>query len=80
MVDCYLEFVEQLPQSYREVYALAELADLPNEEIARHLSITLATVKIRLHRARTRLYEELRNHCHCYRSERGELLGAPKVS
>jgi RNA polymerase sigma-70 factor, ECF subfamily len=78
MVDCYLDFVEQLPQSYREVYALSELADLSGEEIARHLSITLATVKIRLHRARTRLYEDVRSRCHCYLNERGELMGTLK--
>lgn len=80
MVACYLDYVRQLPPSYYEVYVLAELEQLANEEIARRLSLSLGTVKIRLHRARTQLYEELRRNCRCYHDERGDLMGAPKGS
>jgi len=78
MVDCYLDYVRQLPTGYREVYVLAEFEDLSNEEIARRLSLSLGTVKIRLHRARGRLFAELRRNCACYVNEQGELMGAPK--
>lgn len=74
MVACYLEYVRQLPPSYYEVYALAELEALSAGEIASRLSISVATVKIRLHRARTKLHNQLRAHCHCYYNERGELM------
>lgn len=36
---------------------------------------TTISLKMRLHRARTRLYDELRTHCRCYYNERGELMG-----
>ena len=48
------------------------------QEIARRLGLSLATVKIRLHRARARLYDELRRNCRCYVNERGELMGEPR--
>ena len=60
------------------MYVLGEFEDLSNEEIARRLSLSLGTVKIRLHRARTRLNDELRRNCRCYYNERGGLMGEPK--
>lgn len=78
MVGCYLEYVKQLPRDYYEVYVLSELEDLSNAEIARRLALPLSTVKIRLHRARARLYDALRRDCQSYYNERGELMGEPK--
>ncbi|MFI5168375.1 MAG: RNA polymerase sigma factor [Thermoanaerobaculales bacterium] len=78
MVACYLDYVEALPANYYDVYVLAELEELTNEEIAQRLELTLGTVKIRLHRARTRLFDQLRRDCQCFYSERGELMGRPK--
>ncbi|MDM7915874.1 MAG: RNA polymerase sigma factor [Candidatus Eisenbacteria bacterium] len=77
MVACYLDYVRRLPRRYYVVYALSELEDLSNQEIADRLSLSLGTVKIRLHRARALLYGELRRNCRCYRDERGELMGEP---
>lgn len=78
MVACYLDYVRQLPANYYEVYVLSEFEHLPNEDIARRLSVSLGAVKIRLHRARTQLNEGLRRNCRCYYNERGELMGEPK--
>lgn len=78
MVECYLDYVRQLPRSYYVVYVLSEFEHLANDEIARRLGVSLATVKIRLHRARARLYDELRRNCRCYVNERGELMGEPR--
>jgi RNA polymerase sigma-70 factor (ECF subfamily) len=78
MVTCYLDYVKQLPPSYYEVYVLSEFEQLSNDEIARRLSLSLGTVKIRLHRARIKLLEELRRNCQCYHNARGELMGEPK--
>jgi len=78
MVACYLGYVEKLPPTYYEVYVLSEFEDLSSEDIARRLSLSLATVKIRLHRARARLHDELRRNCQCYRNQRGELMGEPR--
>ena len=78
MVACYLDYVRQPPPSYYAVYSLSEFEHLSNEEIARRLSLSLGTVKIRLHRGRAKLYEELRRNCQCYQNGRGGLMGEPK--
>ena len=78
MIACYLDYVKQLPRDYYVVYALSEFEDLTNDEIARRLSLSLGTVKIRLHRARAKLFEQLRSNCRCYHNARGELMGEPK--
>jgi RNA polymerase sigma-70 factor (ECF subfamily) len=78
MVACYLDYVNRLPRSYYVVYVLSEFEHLSDEQIARRLSVSLGTAKIRLHRARAKLYDELRRNCQCYHNERGELMGEPK--
>jgi RNA polymerase sigma-70 factor, ECF subfamily len=78
MIACYLDYVKELPPAYYEVYVLGEFEGLSNDEIAGRLSLSLGTVKIRLHRARARLADALRQNCHCYYSRRGELMGGPK--
>jgi RNA polymerase sigma-70 factor (ECF subfamily) len=70
---CIRSLVDNLPQHYRAVIVLSELEGFRNDEIANILGISLGTVKIRLHRARTRLKKELENHCKFYRDERNEL-------
>ncbi len=65
------------PGSYYLAYVLSEFEDLSNQEIADRLSLSLGTVKIRLHRARALLHGELRRNCRCYWNERGELMGEP---
>jgi len=80
MVACYLDYVNQLPRNSFEVYVLSEIEGLSNDEIARRLSLSLGTVKIRLHRARAQINEKLRCNCRPYYNERGELMGEPKKS
>ena len=43
--------VNQLPPSAREVFVLRDMEELPGEEVARRLGISLASMKSRLHRA-----------------------------
>ncbi|HYL86412.1 MAG TPA: sigma-70 family RNA polymerase sigma factor [Candidatus Angelobacter sp.] len=51
--------VAELPDSYRQVFALRDLEELSIEETAQALGITGGTVKIRLHRARLMLQKRL---------------------
>ncbi len=62
-LDCYCDFLEQLPESYRLVTALNQLGDFTAREIADLLGLSLDVVKIRLHRGRARLLELLKAHC-----------------
>jgi len=53
---------------------------MTNAEIASALGATEGTVKIRLHRARARLREDLGTRCTLYRDERDELGCEPKTA
>ncbi len=70
MSSCVWEYLEGLPDSYRAVILLHDLQGLSNPEIAQLLEISLATAKIRLHRARNRLREALGQGCSFSRDER----------
>jgi RNA polymerase sigma-70 factor (ECF subfamily) len=54
--------MNKLPESYRDVYVLADVEGLPNQEIAELLGLSLAAVKSRLHRARLQMRELLAPH------------------
>jgi RNA polymerase sigma-70 factor (ECF subfamily) len=73
MNDCIKGIVDGLPENYRTVLILSDLEELTNSEISEVLDISLETVKIRLHRSRTRLKKELAHHCSFYRDDRNEL-------
>jgi RNA polymerase sigma-70 factor, ECF subfamily len=73
MNGCLREFIEQLPAHERTVLLLSDIEGLSNDEIAVATGVTLATVKIRLHRGRARLRERLRSGCTVQRDERNEV-------
>ena len=69
MSDCINEFIDSLPADYRTVIVLGDLEGFANREIAEILDISLDNVKIRLHRARTKLKEALQKGCEFYYTE-----------
>ena len=73
MKACIRNVINKLPEDYRTVIVLGEMEELNNHEIAEILQVSLDTVKIRLHRARTKLKKELENLCCFYRDERNVL-------
>ena len=73
MSDCVREYVDRLPSDHRAVLILSELEGFNNKEIADILQLTLDNVKVRLHRARARLKEELDDGCEFYHNDEGTL-------
>ena len=73
MSECVREYIDRLPPDYRTVLILSELEGFKNKEIAEILQISLDNVKVRLHRARTSLKQELDNGCTFYHNEEGTL-------
>ena len=71
MSACVREYVDRLPPDHRTVLVLSELEGFKNKEIADILMITLENVKVRLHRARARLKQELDDGCDFYHTEEG---------
>ncbi len=62
-LDCLCGVIETLPENYRTVILLDQVEDFTAKEIADILGLDLNVVKIRLHRGRLRLFQELRKHC-----------------
>jgi RNA polymerase sigma-70 factor (ECF subfamily) len=73
MSDCINEYIDALPPDYRTVLVLSDLEGLANKEIAEILGISTGNVKIRLHRARTRLKKALEVGCDFYYNEENTL-------
>lgn len=63
MSACVQSFIQRLSPNYRAVLVLHDLQGLKNREIAEVLDCSLSTVKIRLHRARSKLRESLNAGC-----------------
>src|SRR5690606_37372907 len=51
--------VDQLPEKYKIIFVLHQIEGLSNSEIAACLALTDSNVKVRLHRAKALLKEEL---------------------
>lgn len=59
---------------------LSELLGFKNREIAYILEVSLDTVKIRLHRAKTGLKKKLEASCNFYQNENNNLACDQKVA
>ena len=75
---CVQGCLDYLPDSYRAVILLYEAHSLTAAEIADLLGVTVATVKIRLHRARRRLQKVMECGCAVSNDRRGLPVCQPK--
>jgi len=78
MSACVQRFLDALPDEYRSAIMLTELEGLTGPEISDLLGVPLTTVKMRLHRARRMLQEELEAGCSFGCDERGVVVCEPK--
>ena len=62
MREALVREVEALPPTLRDVFMMQAIEGLPTEEVCRRLGITEANCWVRLHRARKRLSERMREH------------------
>jgi len=63
MNRCIKEFIHRLPQNYATVLLLSDLEGHKLKDISEILEVTLSTAKVRLHRARARLKDEMAVGC-----------------
>ena len=61
--ECFCSFVDQLPENYRLILLLNQIEEFTVKEIAEILGLNLNVVKIRLHRGREKLLQELKRRC-----------------
>jgi RNA polymerase sigma-70 factor (ECF subfamily) len=78
MSECVQRYLAALPDDYRVAILLHDAHGLSNPEIAELLGCSLATAKIRVHRARARLRETLSSACTFEVDERGVLVCDPQ--
>jgi len=69
MKDLLTEAVARLPEKSRSVFQLRDLEELPGEEVARRLGMSVAAMKSKLHRARKSIREYMGT---AFGSETGE--------
>jgi RNA polymerase sigma-70 factor (ECF subfamily) len=74
MSECVQSYLNRLSDSYRAVILLHDMHELTAAEIAQLLGESLATIKIRLHRARRKLSLALQAGCDFSRDERDVLV------
>jgi RNA polymerase sigma-70 factor, ECF subfamily len=67
MNACIRQVIDSLPEDYRAALVLHELEGMTAQEIAEICGASLATVKIRIHRARNRLKGAFQKQCEFYR-------------
>jgi RNA polymerase sigma-70 factor (ECF subfamily) len=74
MSECVQSYLNRLSDSYRTVILLHDMHELTASEIAQLLGESLATIKIRLHRARRKLSLALQASCDFSHDERDVLV------
>ena len=74
MSECVQRYFNRLSDSYRSVILLHDMHEMTAPEIAQLLGESLATVKIRLHRARRKLSMALQAGCEFSHDERDVLV------
>jgi len=57
--DILRSAVQKLPAEFRDVYELRDMQEMPGEEVAARLGVSLAAMKSRLHRARSMLRQQI---------------------
>lgn len=67
MNACVRQVIDSLPEDYRAALLLHDIEGLTAEQAAAICGCSLATAKVRIHRARLRLREALRRECEFYR-------------
>jgi RNA polymerase sigma-70 factor, ECF subfamily len=69
MNACMRQVIDSLPEDYRAALVLHDLEGLTAHEIAEVCACSLASAKIRIHRARNRLKQALQQQCEFYRDD-----------
>lgn len=69
MSACVREIIDGLPDDQRAALVLHDLEDMSARQVADICEISIATAKIRIHRARSRLRDALKKQCDFYRDQ-----------
>ncbi len=76
--ECIRNHIQTLPEPHRQAVELHDLQGLKNPEVAEVLGLSLATVKMRVHRGRQQLQATCKRGCEVYPDERNEPACQPR--
>ncbi|MHC5066892.1 MAG: RNA polymerase sigma factor [Planctomycetota bacterium] len=79
MSACIRKCIDSLPEDYRAALVLHDLEGMSAAESAEVMNCSLATAKIRIHRARRRMKRMIGAACELYRSPEDHLLCERRV-
>lgn len=79
-ICCFDRFINELPDTYKEVIQLTYLSGKKQEEVAALLNISLSNVKARISRSKAMLKERFLDCCKYETNLDGKLIGAPNCA
>lgn len=71
---CMKNYVDQLPEEYRQIIQLSELENMPQKEIAAQLDMNYVTVRSKVQRGRKKLRDVFGECCTFKQGGRGSIL------
>jgi RNA polymerase sigma-70 factor (ECF subfamily) len=74
LLASFRRMIHALPDGYREAVLLADIEELPHQDVAARLGLSLAATKSRVRRGRAMLRESLNACCHLERDRRGSVI------
>lgn len=80
MSACVRGLVDQLPEHYQTVLVRADVLGYTAPEISKEIGVSMANVKIRLHRARQAMKVSIEENCHLHHRDAGILCCTPKTA
>jgi len=75
LLASFRRMIRALPEHYREPILLADIEELPHQEVARRLGLSLPAAKSRILRGRQMLRDSLEACCRFERDRRGAVIG-----
>ena len=72
--NCMQPMIKALPQNYQQLLMLSEMEGKKYKQIATELGLSLAAVKSRILRGRSKLHKSLVNCCTIYHNEAGKIV------
>ncbi|MEO1012813.1 MAG: sigma-70 family RNA polymerase sigma factor [Bacteroidota bacterium] len=79
-ICCFDKFVDELPETYRQVIELMYISGCKQKDVADKLGISLENVKTRIHRAKDILKKKFNECCKYEFDKNGKLVGESNCS
>ena len=73
-IEWMLALINELPSPYKEAVRMADIDQIPQQEISKKMNISLSGAKSRIQRGREKLREKLLELCHIQKDQYGNII------